>query len=259
MADDNSNKTDYLTLSSNDLLLNNRNSYDNKYVDSVKNMYKFLNSSNVLIDTILKQTVQIAKAKGKLTKAGVNIYSKTEEPAVKAIQNTVLVVPKTTAETDYSNRYETPSGNISSGTGNVTVVGSNNAEAVWNFLIGNLSMDTIHAAGIMGNLAQENQFNTDDNDGGLGLMQWIGDRREACIDLAIQENKSPTDLSLQLEYMATEFQGSESAGYNSYIATSFSSPATAAVSFCDLIERAGEPMYENRESYAQQYYDMYAK
>ena len=259
MADDNSNKTDYLTVSSNDLLLNNRKSYDNKYVDSVKNMYKFLNSSNVLIDTILKQTVQIAKAKGKLTKAGVNIYSKTEEPAVKAIQNTVLVVPRITAETDYSNRYETPIGNTSSGSGSVTVTGSDNAERVWNFLIGNLSMNTIHAAGIMGNLAQENQFKTEDNDGGLGLMQWTDSRRSACINLATQENKSPTDLSLQLEYMATEFQGSESEGYNSYISTSFSRPAEAADSFCRLLERPRTPAYENRESYAQQYYDMYAK
>ena len=81
--------------------------------------------------------------------------------------------------------------------------GNNNKEKVWIFLR-KKGLSKAGAAGAMGNLQAEHRFQTSDTSGGLGIVQWIGNRRRNCIKLANKQGKSYTDLSVQLDFMWSE-------------------------------------------------------
>ena len=64
----------FLNSQSNALLRECRSSYDKNYTNALYNMYKYLNSSALLIGDILTMTSKEAQAKGKLIKEGVDIF-----------------------------------------------------------------------------------------------------------------------------------------------------------------------------------------
>lgn len=64
----------FLSTKSNTLLLESRQQYDKSYEASVYNLFKYLNSSVLIIDENLKMSLKEAEAKGQLYKKGVNIF-----------------------------------------------------------------------------------------------------------------------------------------------------------------------------------------
>jgi hypothetical protein len=102
--------------------------------------------------------------------------------------------------------------------------GSDNAEQIWNWLVGQ-GMSNQAAAGIMGNMKQESGFEpriiqggelADDcpassYDGpegavGYGLCQWTGSRSKNLVAFAAAKGKHSGDLETQLEFMEKEAQ-----------------------------------------------------
>lgn len=110
-----SKSEDYLSMSSNELLVKARSQYDVNYDAAIYNAHKFLQSACQHCSSVLDKTTDIIRAKGELLKNGINVFAQTTEPQPEAIGNTALVVPKLTAEEDFKNRYETPVGSESGG------------------------------------------------------------------------------------------------------------------------------------------------
>lgn len=124
-----SKSEDYLSMSSNELLVKARSQYDVNYDAAIYNAHKFLQSACQHCSSVLDKTTDIIRAKGELLKNGINVFAQTPEPQPEAIGNTALVVPKLTAEEDFKNRYETPMGSesgSSSGSSNTSSGSSGN-------------------------------------------------------------------------------------------------------------------------------------
>lgn len=114
---------------------------------------------------------------------------------------------------------DTSSTSSSSGSSDSVNSGSleGNAKRVYEFLR-QQGYSNSAAAGIMGNLQQEHNFDPSDvgehvNEdgltyGGLGIVQWNGGRTQALRQYASEQGKDPEDLELQLEYMAKEINDS---------------------------------------------------
>lgn len=97
-----------------------------------------------------------------------------------------------------------------------TLTGSDNAEKVWNYLTGEAGLTPEQAAGIMGNIKQEANFESDLEEGpesaarhsvrpvGYGIVQWTGTRRTALEKAANDQGVPVSDLSFQLAYMVQE-------------------------------------------------------
>jgi murein DD-endopeptidase MepM/ murein hydrolase activator NlpD len=112
--------------------------------------------------------------------------------------------------------------------GSTMLVGSDNPEKVWHFLIGK-GLTPIQAAGAMGNLQFEGGFNprrVEDGWGfpkemdtmppnkgpqgqpGYGIVQWTSpDRKAGLVSLSQSRNLPVHDLALQLDYMWSELEG----------------------------------------------------
>lgn len=75
---------------------------------------------------------------------------------------------------------------------------SENENITWDYLISK-GFSRVQTAGIMGNLMQEHRFNTSDSDGGYGLVQWTGSRRE---ELLLQPY--PENIYTQLDFLMHE-------------------------------------------------------
>lgn len=257
------NEVDMLESYSNKNLADTRKQYDNTYKDAVQNAYKYLNAAYVNTANALQQTDMQVQAKAELLKHDINIFEKSPEPPVKAIGNTTLVIPQIIAENDMSNRYETPLNSnyadmdIGFGDGIAQLSTGPIKKQVWDFLIHNMNLDPIRAAGIMGNMEQENNFRTTDDGISLGLMQWTGSRRRKCMELAKANGKSYTDLAVQLSYMKYESAHEEASCWNKYLQRNFATVDAAATAFCNFVERPGIPCLNKRISYAKFYYQQY--
>ena len=66
----------YLDSEANAILRESRSIYDKQYAQSPYDMYKYLNSSVIMVNDILDMSLKEAKAKGALLKAGVDIFEK---------------------------------------------------------------------------------------------------------------------------------------------------------------------------------------
>lgn len=128
--------------------------------------------------------------------------------------------------------YDPDSGCVSSSGGYTTrmdlptLVGNDNAEKIWNFFIEE-GLSKKQAAGVMGNIAQESNFDPtaiEDNGVGFGIVQWSYERRNGYdkdnqntgeppiggIEKAAEDHGvSVTDLGFQLAYLVQESQGRE--------------------------------------------------
>ncbi len=102
----------------------------------------------------------------------------------------------------------------------VSLVGRDNAEKVFNFLTGadesNLKLSTngnrplnpVQAAAFIGNFAQESGIDPKsvNSIGATGIAQWLGGRKQGLIALS-----NPMTLGTQLQFLKTELEGSEKA------------------------------------------------
>lgn len=176
--------------------------------------------------------------------------------------------PASTTSPPASNTSTTLPNSCACGAG-VVLNGSGNAEQVWNFLVSApLNLSAPQAAGVMGNLQQEHGFQTSDVAGGLGIVQWTGGRRTALIAFAAQQNKPPTDLDVQLGYLAQELAGGYAKVLNSLLQATSSDEATnifvgpndikgnpvspqTEVQRSGGFENPGKPNMANRLKYAQ--------
>lgn len=103
-----------------------------------------------------------------------------------AIASIDITLPKKQTETiGRKGQYTTP---------------SENENITWDYLI-NQGFTRNQTAGIMGNLRQENKFNTD----GDGIAQWIGGRRDN-----LYAKPYPNNIYTQLDFLMEELNGSRS-------------------------------------------------
>lgn len=72
----------YLDSHSNKLLRDSRSLYNAQYTQAFYDMYKYLNSSVIVVGDILEMSLKEAQAKGKLITSGVDIFKTTEVPVV---------------------------------------------------------------------------------------------------------------------------------------------------------------------------------
>lgn len=116
----------------------------------------------------------------------------------------------------------------------VKVIPLDNESIVWNKLI-EAGYTRNQTAGIMGNLMQEHRFKTDDVPGGLGIAQWMGNRRA---NLMAKANY--TDINVQADFLIEELRGVENRAHNSIVAND--SLENAVYAFQNQFERCN-PVY----------------
>lgn len=86
---------------------------------------------------------------------------------------------------------------------------------------------------------------------GHGIAQWTGGRCTALMTFAQEKGKSWDDLGIQIEFLLIELKGSEKNGVSALKETSVE---TATTSWQEKFERAGNPVMENRLTYANHWY-----
>jgi uncharacterized protein YabE (DUF348 family) len=120
---------------------------------------------------------------------------------------------------------------------------SENENITWGFLTSN-GFSRMQTAGIMGNLMQEHGFSTSDSDGGYGIVQWTGSRREILMSMAYPEN-----IYTQLNFLMSELNGGYSGVRDAIKASTTIEDAT--IIFQNSYERCGLCMEGMRIQYAQ--------
>ena len=121
---------------------------------------------------------------------------------------------------------------------------SENETVIWNFLISQ-GFSRIQTAGIMGNLQQEHQFSTTDVAGGLGIVQWTGDRRTNLIN---EYPDSYTNIYSQLNFLMEELNGTYYRARDAILATN--NLDTVVVIFQEKVEGCGNCKESQRKEYA---------
>jgi len=185
--------------------------------------------------------------------------------------------------------YDPSACSVSNQSGNVAVIGNDNAEKIFNFLTttnfkatGDKPFNAVQAAGALGNFQQESSINPASVENnvegsatgdGHGLAQWSYDvsggarvgpgRRGTLMSLAQQQGKQWSDISLQFLMIQNELnnvntdEGSRLlSGLNGEFAT-VTDPARASYIFQKSYERAGDPQQANRDSAANAYYTQF--
>lgn len=137
---------------------------------------------------------------------------------------------------------------------------SNSQQAVvWNYFK-NKGLNDKAIAGLMGNIAQESNFNSsavNKSSGASGIFQWLGGRKNGLQDYAKSLGKSWTDLQVQLDYAWKELNGSEKKSLASLQRNDLSASQHAS-EFERLFERSGGSAVGKRQDYANQYYNQFA-
>jgi hypothetical protein len=133
-----------------------------------------------------------------------------------------------------------------------TVVTIPNEREIWDRLKSE-GFNDIHVAAMMGNFRQESNYKTNDGASGLGIAQWLGNRRDRLINLGRYE-----ELGTQLNYLIWELaQGGEQLARSNLVASTTLESATIA--FQNYYERCN-PAYCNqtqRITYAQEVYNKF--
>ncbi|MFF2554670.1 phage tail tip lysozyme [Nocardia sp. NPDC058058] len=113
------------------------------------------------------------------------------------------------------------------------------ASDIYRYLITKYGFTPAQAAGILGNMQVESEFNTaayNPGEGAIGLCQWEGGRRTMLERFAASQGKPVTDWQVQVDYMMREMQGGESGAYARLKATG--DAASAASVFDQYYERS---------------------
>ncbi len=123
-----------------------------------------------------------------------------------------------------------------------------NETIAWEFLISQ-GYSRVQVAGIMGNLRQEHSFQTSDVPGGLGIAQWLGNRRD---NLMARPNY--LDINVQLQFLIDELNSGEAVA-KQHLLTS-TTVEEAVLAFSHKFERCGDCRDNQRIQYA---YDILAR
>jgi len=108
----------------------------------------------------------------------------------------------------------------------------------------NKPLSAAQAAGVMGNMYAESTLNpsaiesTTRADKGHGLVQWTFGRWTNLSNFAATKGTTWDDLNTQLEFLKTEFEGTEKALFSDSEFASAQEPAVAAMRFRVVFERA---------------------
>lgn len=124
-------------------------------------------------------------------------------------------------------------------TANIAVP-KDNETIIWDYLT-QQGFTRNQTAGIMGNLEQEHGFQTSDVPGGLGIAQWIDNRRDN-----LMGRPDYLSINTQLQFLMDELN---STGISNQI-KSVDSIEHSVVTFQNQFERCGQCMEGNRISYA---------
>lgn len=119
-----------------------------------------------------------------------------------------------------------------------------NETIAWNFLISQ-GYTRNQTAGIMGNLQQEHNFKTDDVPGGLGIAQWMGNRRAN-----LMARPDYLNINVQLQFLVDELNSVEGNAKAAILAND--SVESATMAFSSKFERCGICKNEQRIQYAYQ-------
>ena len=120
------------------------------------------------------------------------------------------------------------------------------AEEIVNYLINSKGYSPHIAAGIAGNLEQESSLDPtaiNQKSGAMGLGQWLGPRKTALQDFAMNQGTAPTDPYVQLDFLDHELNTTESNAMAKLLLTK--SPAEAATVFSNHYERASHAESNN--------------
>lgn len=93
--------------------------------------------------------------------------------------------------------------------GSTILAGNSNEEKIWNYLVGDLGFNDLQAAGIMGNIQQESNFDPNalnPDSGAYGIVQWYAGRRTALESFAASKGTDKSDLGTQLEFLKKELE-----------------------------------------------------
>ena len=148
-----------------------------------------------------------------------------------------------------------------------TLVGSENTEKAFNFFVSK-GFSEKQTAGILGNFLWESDMNpkrvqgegniesnTIPSTGGYGLAQW--DDRKFALDAYAKDQGRPVyDLSLQLDFVMFELNGSEKAAYEAFKLTTTIQEATDV--WREKYERPGHLAIQERRDLANKAYGDYA-
>ena len=138
--------------------------------------------------------------------------------------------------------------------GSGPLVGSENAEKVWNFFISK-GFTPQQTAGILGNFEHESGMNPEQEQIGgpaVGLAQWEGGRRTNLESFGGANYKT---LEVQLDFVMQELEGPEGLAY-SKIKEETDVPG-ATISWLDYYERAGVRAEELRIQYAEDFFSRF--
>lgn len=131
-----------------------------------------------------------------------------------------------------------------------TVPFNANEPIIWDKLIA-AGFKPIHVAAMMGNFRQESNYNTADQAGGLGIAQWLGNRRQELI-----AKGNHLDINVQVQHVIDELNTTETAAKNYTIYTASVDHATIA--FMRYYERCN-PTYCHADKRVQYAHDVYAR
>lgn len=140
-----------------------------------------------------------------------------------------------------------------------SATGSSAQATVWNFFKAK-GLNDQAIAGIMGNIAQESNFNSksvNKSSGASGIFQWLGSRKTELQSYAKSLGKSWDDIQVQLEFAWKELNSTEKKSLTSLQRSDLSASQHAS-EFDRLFERSGRSQVAKRESFANQYYSQYA-
>ena len=141
--------------------------------------------------------------------------------------------------------------------------GNSTQSTVWNYFKSKGFSDSA-VAGIMGNLQQESNFNSNAGKNAqgsaYGIAQWRGGRLSNLNSFAKNKGTSANDLNTQLEFMWEEMQKREK---SSFISLQRELSATEHASNFNLLyersgEKAGSKGHNNRLNYARDAYNKFA-
>lgn len=118
-------------------------------------------------------------------------------------------------------------------------------QITWDFFISK-GYTPEQTAGIMGNLKQEHNFNTD----GDGIAQWTGDRL-----VQLKQRGNYLDLTVQLNFIIEELNGTESVA-DKLLRSSYS-VEEATIKFQNTYERCGDCRQSQRVAYAIAFYNQF--
>ena len=146
-------------------------------------------------------------------------------------------------------------------------------ERIWNFLCNEKSIGSVTTAAIMGNIAQESNYNTKadssafDGNASIGLCQWTFGRKTALIDFAKSQNKDVSDVDVQLNFLWKELgergdiAKTRQASANMPESTKeqiYAKIRTETKKFCDVFE-VPDPKWANYENRYERAIEAYEK